>query len=69
MLSLFVAVMLMACLVPVGSLAGTTKKGPDMGQALQGLLDQQVEEQGVAISLIFGSTHFIALANSLAALA
>ena len=47
MLSLFVAVMLMACLVPVGSLAGTTKKGPDMGQALQGLLDQQVEEQGV----------------------
>jgi len=46
-LSLFVAVMLLACLVPVGSMAGTTEKGPEMGQALQGLLDQQVQEQGV----------------------
>ena len=46
-LSLFVAVMLLVCLVPVGSVAGTTEKEPDMGQTLQGLLDQQVEEQSV----------------------
>ncbi len=47
MLSLFVGVMLLVCLVPVGSVAGTTEKEPDMGQTLQGLLDQQVEEQSV----------------------